>query len=205
MKNIKKHFKKIILIISIILFIGITLLVFNNQLSNIDKLIHTNILNIRTNFLTSIFLIITHLANAYFLITLSIILLIIIKNKKIPLAIIINLICSFTINELTKSIFRRPRPIGISLIEENGFSFPSGHSMVGMAFFGFITYLLYNKLKSKKSKILLVTSSTITILLIGFSRIYLGVHYLSDIIAGFLLSSIYLIIYITIIKKKKVI
>lgn len=202
-KYIKENRKEIILIVASLLFISITYAVFNDKIEHIDSLVHSYILDIRNDTLTSIFLVITNISSAYALIVLSIILFFIIKNKKIPLYITINLVCSFLANQIAKVIFTRPRPIGINLIEESGFSYPSGHSMVSMAFFGFIAYLLYKKQKNKLTKTILIISIIITILLIGFSRIYLGVHYLSDVIGGFLLSIIYLMIYIKIINIEK--
>jgi len=215
-KNIKKNkqFKKfinyiqdnkknIILITAITLFIFITFAIFNDKIYNLDQSVHSYILSIRNNSLTNILIIITNISSAYALIVLSIILLAIIKNKKIPLLISINLICAFITNQIAKSIFTRPRPLGINLIEESGFSYPSGHAMVSMSYFGFIAYLLYKKQPNKITKIILITTLFLTIITIGFSRIYLGVHYLSDVIGGFLLSTIYLIIFIKNIKLKK--
>lgn len=199
---LKKHFKTIIFIITLIIFIILSYLVFNNYLITIDNNTHTYLVSIRNNILTNIFLIITNLANPYFLIILNIILLISIKKKKIPLLISLNLICSFLINQTTKLIFAKPRPININIIEESGFSFPSGHSMISLAFYGFITYLIYQRLNNKKHKRILIISFILIILLIGLSRIYLGVHYLSDVIGGFLLGIIYLFIYIKLINNQ---
>ena len=114
-----------------------------------------------------------------------------------------NLTCAFLTNEITKSIFTRSRPIGINLIDETGFSYPSGHSMVSLSFYGFITYLLLKNCKNNLIKTIIIISSIILISLVGFSRIYLGVHYLSDVIGGFLLATIYLNLYINIIKLEK--
>lgn len=195
--------KNTILIISSVLFIFITYAIFSDKINYLDSLVHSYILGIRNDNLTNILLTITNISSAYALIVLSIILLIIIKEKKIPLLISLNLICSYSLNAIAKLIFTRPRPIGINLIEEAGFSYPSGHSMVSMAYFGFIAYLIYKKQTSKLIKTILIVSLIITILLIGFSRIYLGVHYLSDVIGGFLLSIIYLMIYIKNINLEK--
>lgn len=82
-----------------------------------------------------------------------------------------------------------------------GYSFPSGHSMVSMAFYGFLIYLIYNNIKNKYIKWILICSLSILIILIGISRIYLGVHYTSDVLAGFLLSISYLVIYTRIVKE----
>ena len=76
------------------------------------------------------------------------------------------------------------------------YSFPSGHSSVSMAFYGFLIYLICTEFKNKKYKYLLISVLSIVILFIGLSRIYLGVHYLSDVLAGFLFSIIYLIIFV---------
>jgi undecaprenyl-diphosphatase len=200
---IKENKKKIILITSAVLFTIITYFIFNNQINNLDTLVHSYILGIRNKNLTSILLTITNISSAYALIVLSILLLIIIKEKKIPLLITLNLICSYALNAFAKVIFTRPRPIGINLIEESGFSYPSGHSMVSMAYYGFIAYLIYKKQTNKLVKTIIIVALLLTILLVGFSRIYLGVHYLSDVIGGFLLSIIYLMIFIKYSKIEK--
>ena len=202
--NIKENRKKIIFVISLLLFIILTFTIFSNSINKIDKNIESIILSIREDNLTNIMITITNISSAYSLIVISILLLIIIKDKKIPLAIIKNLICIFIFSQLTKIILQRPRPLGINLIDATGFSYPSGHSMVSMAYFGFISYLIYKNLKNKIAKVSLILLLFTVITLIGFSRIYLGVHYLSDVIGGFLLSIAYLMIYIKINNQKEV-
>ena len=204
-KNIILENKKtIIILITTILFLIITYFTFSSKINTFDKLVETYILNIRNDKMTNIMITITNISSAYSLIVISILLLVIIKKKKIPLAIMINLISVFLISQLAKIIIRRPRPSGINLVEASGFSYPSGHSMVSMAYFGYIAYLIYNHLDHKLSKAILIITLIITSITIGFSRIYLGVHYLSDVIAGFLLSIIYLIIYIKLNDKQGV-
>ena len=73
--------------------------------------------------------------------------------------------------------------------------------MISMAFYGFLIYLSIKYLKNKKMKIVLITFLSILIILIGISRIYLGVHYTSDVIAGFMISVCYLIIFTSLVKK----
>lgn len=203
-KYIKDNSKKIILVLSFVLFVIVTYAIFNDKIVYIDEMVHSYILSIRNDSLTSILINITNISSAYALIVLSILLFFIIKKKRIPLLIILNLILVFFINQFTKLVFTRPRPMGINLIEESGYSYPSGHAMISMAYFGFIAYLLYKNQKNKFIKSVLIISLIVTIILIGFSRIYLGVHYLSDVVGGFLLALVYLMIFIKAIKMKEV-
>ena len=82
-----------------------------------------------------------------------------------------------------------------------GYSLPSGHSMVSMAYYGFIIYLIFKNIENKKLKVLLIALLSFLIINIGISRIYLGVHYASDVCAGFLVAISYLMVYSNAIKK----
>ena len=204
MKNLKninfKNKKTIILFVSLILFIFLTYNIFNNKIAFIDSYIEGIILSIRNDKLTDIMTIITNISSAYALIVITIILLILIKNKKIPILITFNLIFSFLTSQLIKIILRRDRPVNISLVNAMGFSYPSGHSMVSMAYFGFIAYLVYKYIDNTIVKVILIITLFVSIFAIGFSRIYLGVHYFSDVLGGFLLSISYLMLFININK-----
>lgn len=203
-KYIKNNKKMLISVLFFLLcFILITILVFQGYFEYIDTTIHSYILTIRNDSLTRLFNIITEFGGANFLLATSISSFIILKRKKISLLLLTNLIISFILNETIKSIFIRERPVGINLINEVGYSFPSGHSMVSLSFYVLIIYLIFKNTHNKLIKIITSIIFSILILSIGFSRIYLGVHYFSDIIAGFLVATIYLILFINIIKEKK--
>ncbi|OOE10622.1 phosphatase PAP2 family protein [Fictibacillus arsenicus] len=88
---------------------------------------------------------------------------------------------SYGLNLVLKSAFERERPLGNRLLEEDGFSFPSGNAMVGTSFYLFSAFLLYQKYP--KPWILWI--GTILPFFLGLSRVYVGVHYPSDILAGF--------------------
>ena len=198
---VKSNKRWIILFICIIILLIIIENVFSNEILDFDNYIYKKISLIRTQNITNIFIIITNIASASVLIIITLITLIFFKDKKIGTAITINLLIIVSLNIALKNIIQRPRPIGFRLIEESGYSFPSGHAMVSMAFYGLIIYFIYNSIKNKKLKIILILLLTVLILLIGISRIYLGVHYTSDILAGFIISVAYLIIYETTIIK----
>ena len=154
-----------------------------------------------SDFATPVAKFITNFGGAIYLIGIAIILFIAIKNKKIVIAIISNLVIVTILNQLLKIILRRPRPEEFRIINESGYSFPSGHSMISMAFYGFLIYLIYKNIKNKYLKWSLIIALVMLIIGIGISRIYLGVHYTSDVLAGFLIAISYLIIYISIINR----
>lgn len=89
------------------------------------------------------------------------------------------------LNQLLKWVFHRPRPGIARLLEVGGYSFPSGHAMVSIAFYGFLAYLFWSNIRQTNLRYLVTFGLVILIALIGISRIYLGVHYPSDVLAGF--------------------
>lgn len=91
---------------------------------------------------------------------------------------------SITLNVILKYFFDRERPMS-PLVEASGLSFPSGHSMVAASFYGLLIYLVWHNVRNKHLRNTLIVLLSIFIILIGFSRIYLRVHYASDVLAGF--------------------
>lgn len=108
---------------------------------------------------------------------------------------------SVTLNETMKVIFARERPTIHRIIEHSGFSFPSGHAMASLTLYGVLIFLLYRKIPSATGRRIFVSASVALILIIGLSRIYLGVHYPSDVIAGFLASGCWLMLSIWLYQK----
>jgi membrane protein DedA with SNARE-associated domain len=96
-------------------------------------------------------------------------------------------------NALAKLTFQRPRPLEAILLEHS-YSFPSGHATIAVAFYGFLGYVLIRQTRSWKRQVNWLSLSAVLILLIGLSRILLGVHYLSDVWAGYLVGGLWLII-----------
>lgn len=201
-KFIKTNIKWIILFACIIGFLLIAEDVFNKDIMKADVIGYNFISKyIISDKITPIAKFITFFGGATCLITLSVCLFIFIKNKKTGGCIILNLVIATALNLLLKNILQRPRPEEYRIINESGYSFPSGHSMVSMAFYGFLIYLIYKNFKNKYLKWTLIILLSFLIVNIGISRIYLGVHYTSDVIAGFLVSIAYLIGYIRVTKK----
>ena len=195
---ILKNMKWIAVFICLVLVIGIVEDVLEKDVYYLDVIGYDFISNhLISDSLTPIVKMITQFGGTIILITLAMILLIIIKNKKTGALICGNLAISAGLNQILKNIVQRPRPTEFRIIDESGYSFPSGHSMVSAAFYGFLIYLIYKNIKNKYLKGSLISILSILIVLIGISRIYLGVHYTSDVIAGFLIAILYLIIFVT--------
>ncbi len=196
------NYKWLICFICLILFLALAEDVFNHEIMNGDiigyKFISKYLIN---NSLTPIIKFITFLGSAVWLIALTTILFVAVKNKKTGYLIAINLVLVTVLNQTFKFILQRPRPTEYRVVNETGYSFPSGHSMISMAFYGFLIYLIYKNIKNKYLKFTLIGLLSFLIVSIGISRIYLGVHYTSDVLAGFLVSISYLILYIGLINK----
>ncbi len=122
------------------------------------------------------------------------------KEYRIPL--LANLIVAVLLNLGLKSVFMRPRPdVALAAITEVGSSFPSGHSMASAAFYGFFIFLARRGMQQQKAKTAWTLALGGVILLIGFSRIYLGVHYPSDVLAGFCISGAYLSLFTAVVNR----
>ena len=199
---IVKNLKWIILFICLIGFCALAEDVFNKEIMKGDiigyKIVSTFLIS---DFATPIAKFITNFGGAIFLVIATITLFIVIRNKKIGISILSNLAIVTVLNQLIKRILQRPRPTEYRIIEETGYSFPSGHSMVSMAFYGYFIYLIYKYVKNKYVKWISIILLSLLICLIGISRIYLGVHYTSDVLGGFLISISYLVIYTSAVKK----
>lgn len=198
----KKYFKWIVLFACLICFLALAEDVFHKEIMEGDiigyELVSGFLIGDST---TPVAKFITEFGGAIFLITLTILLIILIKDKRIGISICTNLAIVTLLNQILKRILQRPRPTEFRIIEESGYSFPSGHSMVSMAFYGYLIYLTYKYIKNKYIKWGLTVLLGLLIGAIGVSRIYLGVHYTSDVIGGFLISVSYLIIYIMAVNK----
>lgn len=196
----KKYIKWVICLVSLIIFFVLAYLVKTNNDIIIDSIVYNFISKFINNNFTNIVKFITFLGSAIVVIFITIFTLIVLKNKRIGLFMALDLIIITIFQYILKPIFGRLRPLGINLIEETNYSFPSGHSLTAMAFYGFIIYLIY-KSNLKYKKIYMIFLSVL-ILLIGLSRVYLGVHFITDVLGGFAFSLFYLIIFINITNNK---
>lgn len=141
---------------------------------------------------------ITFLGTHHFLIPANLILiayfLFIKKHRWYSIKIPVVALGGVTLMFLLKMFFNRPRPLIPLLKEAAGLSFPSGHAMMSFSFYGLMIYLVWHNVANRWAKWILIALLLFLILLIGFSRIYLRVHYASDVMAGFCVGIIWLVL-----------
>lgn len=100
-----------------------------------------------------------------------------------------------------KNLFNRPRPLIPLLEEARGLSFPSGHALMSVTFYGLLIYIIWHSVKNPVARWILIGFFCILIFMIGFSRIYLRVHYTSDVIAGFSMGFLWLVISLWVVRR----
>lgn len=166
-----------------------------------DEYIYQALKSIMNERVTSVFKLLTRFGNLEAFVIIGLITLYLVHSRRNRLLIVANLGIVFGCNVLLKMAFSRPRPPDIALIKESGFSFPSGHAMVSVAFYGFLIYLIFQSRQPKWRKIGASIVLGCIIIGVGISRIYLGVHYASDVIAGASLSLAYVILLTTFARK----
>jgi len=151
-----------------------------------------------------IMLFITFLGKHQFLIPANLILifyfLIVKKQTWFSIRVITIAISSLVLMLLLKQLFQRKRPLSPLLKAAKGLSFPSGHAIMAVTFYGLLIYILQHSIETDWLKWLITILVIVLIVLIGFSRVYLRVHYASDVAAGFIIGLLWLLISLAILK-----
>ena len=180
-------------VVSLIFLIMWTILVLTNNVGWFDDLVYDFVYGLKCDNLTSFMRIITSFSSVKVMVLLTALSLIgLIWKRKESIYLVTTLGISTIINLVLKNIIRRDRPSHEWLVEESGFSNPSGHAMGSMAFYGSIIVIVKNSKIDKKYKYIIYGIIGLLIFMIGISRVYLGVHYPSDIISGWIIGFILL-------------
>lgn len=174
-------------ILSFIFFLDLTERVLASN-GNFDTAISQFVYSIRTPALTTIMTVITSFGDVILLIiaTLLIIILNWKKHRREAIVFVVVLVMTLIINVALKEVIARPRPAIDPLADLESYSFPSGHSMSAFVFYALVARLIYHFTHKSELGFMLAFVSILLIFLVGLSRIYLGVHYLTDVVAGFI-------------------
>ena len=174
----------------------------SNDLLTFDTYLHDKLTNFVNNSLvTNIYKVISFLGSVYFYLILLITIIFI--NKKLFYNLSIPLVITWSLSFIIKNIIRRERPLTSLITKPSDFSFPSGHTVCSVLLYGLIIYFINKSNINKNIKIFINIFLTLLIILIGCSRVYLGVHFVSDVLAGFLLGTLSLVMFIRCFERRK--
>ncbi|WP_102272941.1 phosphatase PAP2 family protein [Cytobacillus massiliigabonensis] len=187
------------IIISIIFLLAFSFMAFivsTNKIVHFDSVVISFVQGMENPSLTVAMKIFTFIGDTKSVIVLAILVIIflyVVLKHRIELILFITaIIGSALLNQLLKYTFQRARPELHRLIEIESYSFPSGHAMNAFTVYTVISFLLWRHIPSRAGRTVLIIISALMIFTIGISRIYLGVHYPSDIVAGYFASGCWL-------------
>jgi len=199
----KKSIKYIFVGILALIFGILTWAVINNKTAAFDDAVYNLVTFVKNDTVTNIYKFITFFGSTKFIVILCLLFLLVFWKQKKGFIISVCLIGSTIINNVIKLLVRRERPLDLMMIKESTFSFPSGHTMASVSMYGLLIYLVWKSKLNKTSKIILTILLGLLTLAIASSRIYLGAHFATDIIGAIIMSSIWLILFISYIEHKK--
>ncbi len=157
------------------------------------------------DYLTPFFKLVTNMGGVWFFVVCLLLVLVFVKNKKFFYSMSSSLLFTYLLSVVLKNIYRRERP-PLSLISlPSDYSFPSGHTMCSIVFYGFLLYLIGKYVNNKTIKCILYILVIFVFISIAFSRVYLGVHHFSDVICGFIFGMLCLLMCVNYVKIKKIV
>ena len=180
--------RRIAIAASVCVFLVLLLLVAAQHTAGFDDPVREWFYGLRSEPLTRIIIPLTNLADHIMIIILCLLLLIVPRTRiryGIPLSA--GALGLTALNSVIKHLMRRPRPEVLHLVEESGFSFSSGHSVTSMFFYGLAICLVWRYFEDRRAACFCTVLLAVPMLLIGPSRVYLGVHYPTDVLAGWCL------------------
>ena len=180
-------------VLAIITSLSLLLFFFDKVLYKYDATIIHFVYSLRSDAMTTIMKCVTFFGGEIFITAGIIVFFLAIFNKHKISAFNFGFVLIFGIilNFLLKDIFQRARPSYMPLAHESSYSFPSGHTMNSFIFYACIAYFIIRNIKSKNLRMLTLIGFLIVEFLIGLSRIYLGVHYPSDVTAGYIAGALW--------------
>lgn len=194
--------RKVILVSGLLIFfVVLTILVVLGVTKGFDDSVYSLVRSLESGFFDKYFLTVTKLGNESVVIILAFIIFLLVRRND-KLLVLLTCLLSVISNQLIKHIIMRDRPSVYRMIKQGGFSYPSGHSMIAVALYGILIYLVFKYIKNKYLKYGLSTLLVLLILSIGISRIYVGVHFASDVVGGFSLAIAEIVLIVSFLEKK---
>ncbi|WP_273395022.1 phosphatase PAP2 family protein [Thermophilibacter mediterraneus] len=193
---LRQNLRVVIVLVCTLVFLALLGEVAEGEIMRLDTMAYQLFVErLRSDALTPVMEGVTSLASVVVLAVMAAVIAALAPGKAPGWCVTVNLACVVALNTLLKVVVQRPRPEGFRLVAESGYSFPSGHSMVAMAFFGLLIWMIWRYHRRDAMRVVWCAFFAVVIVLVGVSRIYLGVHYASDVIAGFCVSLAWLAFY----------
>jgi len=185
-----------------VLFSNLAAAIGNESMEHFDLAVINFVQGMEMPWLTPIMKVFTWIGSGYVVAPITIIAFILLffiyRYRQQAFLLVTVILGTVILNSLLKIYFKRDRPEIYRILDATGFSFPSGHTMMAFSLYTIIAYILWRNIRTTLNHILLILFTTFMIIMISTSRIYLGVHYPSDIVGGFMVSALWLIIVIAV-------
>ncbi|KKW09711.1 MAG: hypothetical protein UY47_C0006G0002 [Parcubacteria group bacterium GW2011_GWB1_49_7] len=185
-------FLLVYMISGLVLVIIIGGLLSGSDLEPLNAVIESAVVHMRTPILTTLLVWITRIGNPFVFASVAVfisVILVVKRNAYDATLFLTALIVTVVSLTILKNVFQISRPVS-DIYAADGWSFPSGHATLATSFFFLLPYIFFGKMKSLRSKTILIIGSIVGTLLICFSRLYLGAHWTLDILAGIALGLI---------------
>lgn len=193
---VRMNLRSVVVAVAAIVFLGLLEDVAAGEVMRLDTMAYQLfVVRMRSDALTPVMEGLSALASPVVVLVMGLVVAAFAPGRAPGRCVLLNVVCVVVLNQLLKFMVQRPRPDGFRLVAETGYSFPSGHSMLAMAFFGLLAWMVWRYDKDPAERRLFSILFAVIAVLVGMSRIYLGVHYASDVVAGFCVSLAWLVLY----------
>lgn len=196
----RKNVRTIAVLLAALVFIWLLGEVSEGEIMTLDALAYRFfVVTLRSDVMTPIMEGFTSLSSVAVILVMSLVVAAFAPGKAPGRCVCANVVGALVLNQVLKFIVQRPRPDGYRLAVEISYSFPSGHSMISMAFYGLLIWMIWKYERDDVMRHVWCCLFGLIIVMVGISRVYLGVHYASDVVAGFCVSLIWLVFFTKVI------
>lgn len=196
----RENVRTIVVLLAALVFVWLLSEVAEGEIMKLDTLAYRFfVVTLRSDVMTPIMEGFTSLSSVAVILVMALVVAAFAPGKAPGRCVCANVVGALALNQVLKFIVQRPRPDGYRLAVESSYSFPSGHSMISMAFYGLLIWMIWKYERDDVMRHVWCCLFGLIIVMVGISRVYLGVHYASDVIAGFCVSLIWLVFFTKVI------
>lgn len=189
-------------VVLLVLFVFIALSIGTSWMTDVENFVYLEVVERMSPVAISVMKIVTHMGDPIVVVAICLLLFAVPRwRRNYAVSASTSVLIAAVANVGLKHLFARARPDTLRLVTETSYSFPSGHAMINMALYATMALLMLRLVKNRKTRIALIALCAGVVVTIGFSRIFLGVHYVTDVVAGWCLG---LVIAMVVTKEQKI-